>query len=29
MTHYDANSYVAEKRRALEAWQDLVSQICE
>jgi integrase len=25
--HYDANAYVAEKRRALEAWGDLVERI--
>lgn len=26
-THYDANSYLSEKRRALEAWQELLMQI--
>lgn len=27
MAHYDANSYVAEKRRALQAWEDLLLEI--
>lgn len=26
-THYDANSYISEKRRALERWQDLLRSI--
>ena len=26
-THYDANSYIAEKRRALEAWEGLLLEI--
>ena len=26
-THYDANEYVTEKRRALEAWEDLLLEI--
>ena len=26
-THYDANLYVSEKRRALEAWEGLLLQI--
>ena len=26
-THYDANSYMAEKRRALAQWQDLLARI--
>lgn len=26
-THYDANSYIAEKRRALEAWERLLLEI--
>lgn len=26
-THYDANSYLSEKRRALETWQELLMQI--
>lgn len=25
--HYDANSYVAEKRRALDAWEDLLLEV--
>ena len=27
--HYDANSYLAEKRRALEAWEELLLKIVE
>jgi hypothetical protein len=27
MIHYDANTYLAEKRRALEAWGGLVLEI--
>jgi integrase len=27
MTHYDVNTYVAEKRRALAAWEDLLLEI--
>lgn len=26
-THYDANSYLSEKRRALDAWQELLMQV--
>jgi integrase len=29
MVHYDMNEYVADKRRALAAWQDLVLKIVE
>jgi len=25
--HYDGNEYIAEKRRALEAWEDLLLEI--
>jgi integrase len=27
MTHYDVNTYIAEKRRALAAWEDLLLEI--